>query len=36
MAAQLSDDYWRNLRASLERELSQNEIVIRAQEITRL
>jgi len=31
-AAKLSRDYWRSLRERLERELSQEEIVIRAQE----
>jgi hypothetical protein len=34
MAAKVADDYWRALRKRLERELLQNEIVIRAQEIT--
>jgi hypothetical protein len=28
--------FWRSLRERVERELSQDEIVIRAQEITRL
>lgn len=33
MAAKLAPEYWRSLRERLERELSQEEIVIRAQEI---
>jgi hypothetical protein len=36
MAEQLDPFYWRSLRERLERELSQEEIVIRAQEIRRL
>jgi len=36
MAAKLAPEYWRSLRERLERELSQEEIVIRAQEIKRL
>jgi hypothetical protein len=36
MAAKLAPEYWRSLRERLERELSQEEIVIRAQEIRRL
>ena len=36
MAEQLDPFYWRSLRKRLERELSQEEIVIRAQEIRRL
>jgi hypothetical protein len=36
MVAELEKDYWRALRERLEGELSQEEIVIRAQEITRL
>ena len=35
-AAELSKDYWRSPRKRLERELSQEEIVIRAQEIVTL
>jgi hypothetical protein len=33
MAAKLAPEFWRPLRERLERELSQEEIVIRAQEI---
>jgi hypothetical protein len=33
MADELKQDYWASLRQRLERELSQEEIVIRAQEI---
>nr|WP_249795072.1 hypothetical protein [Bradyrhizobium sp. Oc8] len=33
MAAKLAPEFWRSLRDRLERELSQEEIVIRAQEI---
>jgi len=36
MAAKLAPEYWRSLRERLERELSQEEIVIRAQEIIAL
>ena len=36
MTEELSQSYWRSLRQKLERELSQDEIVIRAQEIIRL
>jgi hypothetical protein len=36
MAAKLASDYWRSMRERLERELSQEEIVIRAQEIIQL
>ena len=36
MADRLDPAYWRSLRERLERELSQDEIVIRAQEIRRL
>jgi len=36
MAARLAPEYWRSLRERLERELSQEEIVIRAQEIIAL
>jgi hypothetical protein len=36
MAEQLDPFYWRSLRERLERELSQEEIVIRAQDIRRL
>jgi hypothetical protein len=36
MAECLDRAFWRSLRERLERELSQHEIVIRAQEITRL
>ena len=32
----LDQAFWRSLRERLERELSQDEIVIRAQEITQL
>ncbi|MET4717239.1 hypothetical protein ABIF63_001345 [Bradyrhizobium japonicum] len=33
MAAKLAPEFWRSLRERLERELSQEEIVIRGQEI---
>jgi hypothetical protein len=36
MTEQLAAEYWRALRERLEKELSQEEIVVRAQEITRL
>ena len=36
MAKQLVPGYWRSLRERIERELSQEEIVIRAQEIVQL
>jgi len=36
MADNLEDAFWRSLRKRLERELGQDEIVIRAQEIRRL
>jgi hypothetical protein len=36
MAEGLDRAFWRSLRERLERELSQDEIVMRAQEITRL
>jgi hypothetical protein len=36
MAEKLTRDYWRLLRERLERDLSQDEIVIRAQEIIKL
>jgi hypothetical protein len=36
MVARLDRTFWRSLRERLERELSQDEIVIRAQEITPL
>ncbi|MBR0945453.1 MULTISPECIES: hypothetical protein [Bradyrhizobium] len=36
MAAKLAPEFWRSLRERLERELSQEEIVIRAQEIIAL
>jgi hypothetical protein len=36
MAERLDQSYWQSLRERLERELSQEEIVIRAQEIRRL
>lgn len=36
MAERLDPSYWQSLRERLERELSQGEIVIRAQEIRRL
>jgi hypothetical protein len=36
MAERLDSSYWQSLRERLERELSQDEIVIRAQEIRRL
>ena len=36
MTDQLAPNYWRELRERLERELSQEEIVIRAREVTKL
>ena len=36
MAERLDASYWQSLRERLERELSQEEIVVRAQEIRRL
>jgi hypothetical protein len=36
MADGIDPDYWRSLRKRLERELSQEEIIIRAQEISLL
>ena len=36
MAEELAPPYWRSLRERLERELSQEEIVIRAQQVIRL
>jgi hypothetical protein len=36
MTGELAPDYWRALRERLEKELSQDEIVVRAQKITRL
>ena len=36
MAERLDPSYWQSLRERLERELSQEEIIIRAQEIRRL
>ena len=36
MARQLELEYWKRLRERLERELSQEELAIRAQEIRRL
>jgi hypothetical protein len=36
MTEELAQDYWRKLRERLESELSQEEIVIRAQQIIRL
>jgi hypothetical protein len=36
MVDRLDREFWRSLRERVERELSQAEIVIRAQEITRL
>jgi hypothetical protein len=36
MTERLARDYWRSLRERLERELVQEEIVVRAQEIIRL
>lgn len=36
MAEELAQDYWRKLRERLESELSQEEIIIRAQQIVRL
>ena len=36
MVDRLDPAFWRSLRERIERELSQDEIVIRAQEITRL
>jgi hypothetical protein len=36
MTEELAPNYWRSLRKRLERELSQEEIVIRAQETIKL
>lgn len=36
MVEEIDGSYWKSLRERLERELSQDEIVIRAQEIRRL
>jgi hypothetical protein len=36
MAEELAEEYWRLLRERLERDLLQDEIVIRAQQIIRL
>jgi hypothetical protein len=36
MVKEIDGDYWHALRRRLERELSQDEIVIRAQQIRRL
>jgi hypothetical protein len=36
MTERLAPDYWQALRDRLEKELSQDEIVVRAQKITRL
>jgi hypothetical protein len=36
MADELDQAFWRSLRRRLQEELSQDEIVIRAQEISRL
>ena len=36
MAEELAKDYWRKLRERLERELSQEEIIIRALQVIRL
>ncbi|MCK1518406.1 hypothetical protein IVB22_39245 [Bradyrhizobium sp. 190] len=36
MTDQLEPEYWKDLRERLERELSREEVVIRAQEIRRL
>jgi len=36
MAEHLDRAFWRSLRARLEKELAQDEIVIRAQQISRL
>lgn len=36
MTGELNPAYWQALRERLEKELSQDEIVVRAQEITRL
>lgn len=36
MTEKLAPDYWQALRLRLEKELSQDEIVVRAQKITRL
>ncbi|WP_245444379.1 hypothetical protein [Bradyrhizobium sp. Y36] len=33
IAAKLAPEFWRSLRERIERELSQEEIIIRAQEI---
>src|SRR6476646_6877427 len=36
MAESIDPDYWRSFRKRLERDLSQEEIIIRAQEVRRL
>ena len=36
MAGRLESEYWKRFRERLEREISQDEVVIRAQEIRRL
>jgi len=36
MAEQLEQEYWSRLRQRLQHELSQDEVVIRAQEIIRI
>lgn len=36
MVEEIDSSYWQSLRERLERELSQDEVVIRAQEIRRL
>jgi len=36
MVEEIDGSYWKSLRERLERELSQDEIVLRAQEIRRL
>ena len=36
MVEEIDGSYWQSLRERLERELSQDKIVIRAQEIRRL
>jgi hypothetical protein len=36
MVEEIDGSYWQSLRERLEREFSQDEIVIRAQEIRRL
>ena len=36
MVEEIDSSYWQSLRQRLERELSQDEVVIRAQEIRRL